>query len=246
MSELSTNEKHELRKYERTIEEGLSRFVAVGHALYEIRTKKLFRGHYDSFKEYLDDRWGMSQANASRLIKGSEVATRIPEIKNEGQAREVAKVPYTDQKSVFDRAKEIAVNRGSGVTAQIINEAAAEPSRMTARPEGSIETWTMEGLNDLWQMADDTATELRHISRKIASDPQGCWFNSQLATVEQKIKDIFTCLRFARPHAPCSECAGGLKKPCEVCKDRGWLPESVHSALVAKKNRENNSQALDM
>lgn len=242
---MTQNETRELKKHESVIKEGLSRFIAVGHALNEIRNKKLYREHFESFGDYLGSRWEMSPANASRLIKGAEVATRVPGIKNEGQAREVSRVPYTDQNAVFSRAQEIADTRGCGVTASIINEAASEPSRMTARPDGVDEAWDVEGVSDLWQLAEDTATELRSISRKIAMHPQGCWFKGQLATVEQKIKDVFTCLRFSKPHSPCKDCAGGLRKGCAVCRYRGWIPESIVKVMEAKKNRETYKARLD-
>jgi len=246
-SALTGTEQRELRKYEDLIQEGLSRFVAVGTALHEIRSKKLYRGHYENFSEYLHSRWDMSMSNASRLIKGSEVASRIPEIKNEGQAREILRVPYTDQKSVFERAQAIAINRDSGMTAAIINEAASEPSSMTSRPEDGAESpWDLEGRSELWQLAEDTATELRSITRKIALHPQGCWLKGQIGTVEQKIRDIFTCLEFSKPFSPCPECAGGLRRGCSVCRDRGWLPRTVSSALKSKETKKKNSDVLDM
>jgi hypothetical protein len=54
---LTTQEQREFAHAERTIARGLKSFLAVGMALKEIRDKRLYRQHYDTFEEYVWRRW---------------------------------------------------------------------------------------------------------------------------------------------------------------------------------------------
>src|SRR5208283_2129370 len=49
---LTTREQRELGRAEHTIAKGLKAFLAVGMALKEIRDKRLYRQHYDTFEDY--------------------------------------------------------------------------------------------------------------------------------------------------------------------------------------------------
>jgi hypothetical protein len=236
LSVLNEIETRTLRKCEKIVAEGMAQFVGVGRALEQIRENKLWRGKYDSFKDYLDRRWSMSTAHATRLISGSEIATRVGNIPNECVAREVAKIPYTEQKTVVERAVEASKTRGVKLSAALIRDVAKEPTSTSARRELQTEQpWEAEGLEEGWSMAMDTLIDLKEICRKLSISQQGCWLKGQMDTVEARIKDLETIVRYARPYCPCPDCAGGIVAKCDTCKSRGWLPESKSSALKRKK-----------
>ena len=93
---LTTREQRELGRAERTIARGLKSFLAVGMALKEIRDKRLYRQHYDTFEEYCIRRWDFSRIRAYQICAASEVVAdlstvvNIPLPGNEAQARPMA------------------------------------------------------------------------------------------------------------------------------------------------------------
>ena len=234
---LSPVEKRNLKALEKIIDDGLKGFVAVGTALRQISEEKLYRTKYESFEEYLKERWTLGRSYAYKIMQGSEIAERIPAITNEGQAREMAKVPYTDQKEVYDRAKERAELEGRPVIARDIHEAATEPSSMTAR-DVVDEVWKEENCSELWDMGVEVVEELKELTRKLAAHPEGCWLQAHADTLDLKIRDIKTLIIHARPEGPCPMCAGGLKQSCEVCRSRGWLPSSRLKSVQKKLQAE--------
>lgn len=234
---ITTIEEKKLKQMESIVEDGLRGFIAVGVALRTISDEKLYRDNYDTFDKYLRDRWKLGKNYAYKLMQGAEVATRIEGVENECQARELAKVPFTDQQKVMDRAKEHAVLEGRAVVARDIKEAATEPSSMTAR-ETVDEVWAEENLSELWNMAFEIVDELKEVSRKLAAHPQGCWLQSHADTTEVRIRDIKNVLEHSKPSGPCPMCMGGLQAKCETCRSRGWLPSGRLKA-VNKKLQQN-------
>ena len=136
---LTKSEKTELHRHELDIEDGIKSFVKVGNALNSIKEKLLYRERYDTFDEYVKDRWSMGRHYAYRLIRGSEIAGRFPELTNEAEARELNKVPYTDQGVVLERAKKTADMEGKKLSARHIKLAAElqeVAKRLGVHPEG--------------------------------------------------------------------------------------------------------------
>ena len=237
--ELTKQERKDLLANEKIIENGMRSFIDVGQALGDIRNRKLWRHGYDSFKGYLGERWGFGPSYASRLISGSEVATRLPEVVNEGQARELSRVPYTDQVKVLDRAKTNAISANRTLTAEDIRIAAREPSVMTAREITEDGNWDEKELSTLWSLADTTIKDLKQLTRRLSLHPEGCWIQPHAETLESRIKDVERILGSAKPHAPCPMCCGGMMKGCDACRDRGWLPKERHTvAANVKKQQE--------
>ena len=236
MKEITKSELKELQLNEEIIERGIKSFIDVGQALSEIRNKRLWRGSFDNFKDYLGERWGFGSSYASRLITGSEVASRLPNVTNEGQARELTRVPYTDQEKVLKRAVVMAQQQNRTLTAEDIRLAANEPSVMTARDTDGVENWEEKELSELWSIAEGTIRELKQLSRRLSLHPEGCWIQPHMETLEVRIKDVERIIGGSKPHAPCPTCCGGMLKGCETCRDRGWLPKERYS--IAKKAKE--------
>jgi hypothetical protein len=206
---------NDLNLNETIIQKGMQSFVAVGEALQDIRQRRLWRKTHDTFEHYLKDRWAMGAPYATRLIKGSEVAKRLPDILNEGQAREMGKVPYTDQEKVLERAKEFASDASRPLSANDIRIASLEPSKMTARPN-SEDVMSTENKSPLWDDAEQLLADLRETTRRLVLNPEGCWIKPHIDTIEVRLKDVITIIKRCKPHCGCPVCYGGLHQECDT------------------------------
>lgn len=79
MTSLNAVEQSELAQYEQTIRKGLNTFFDVGIALGQIRAKRLYRDHHDTFEEYCQERWEMSKTHANRYIASAETMKVLTE-----------------------------------------------------------------------------------------------------------------------------------------------------------------------
>lgn len=235
---LSVNEKHDLRRNELIIGEGIRSFVKVGQALHDIKENFLYRERHDTFDEYVKDRWGMGRQYAYRLIRGSEVAERFPELSTEAEARELNKVPYTEQASVLDRAKQSADVEGKKLVARHIKQASSEPAVITARPEDtSEEPWEESSRSVLWETYFELLEEFQEIAKTLSVHPEGCWLNAYSDTIASRVKDLQRVGAHSMPAGVCPVCAGGLLPDCETCRARGWLPKGRLDA-IKKSNKK--------
>ncbi len=103
---LAADEAAQLTEHEAVIDRGLNTFVEVGNALYAIREKRLYRGEYGTFEDYCRNRWGMGRDYADRMITAASVVPTIvskgmPAPANEGQARELSRVPEPERATVW-------------------------------------------------------------------------------------------------------------------------------------------------
>lgn len=137
MNMITTTEATDLERLEGVINRGKKTFVAVGNALAEIRSRKLYRASHGTFANYVKDRFGFSPQHAGRICKAAEVATLLEPIGSksitESQARELAKASPDKRAEVVDRAAEIAEERGQKATAAVIAEARSEVEPPKAR-----------------------------------------------------------------------------------------------------------------
>ena len=65
---LTEDEFAELEEREKCIDENLLAFYEVGASLFNIKSKRLYKAKYRSFKAYCSDRWGFTSVHADRLI----------------------------------------------------------------------------------------------------------------------------------------------------------------------------------
>jgi len=125
---LTPAESTRLVELEVIVERGLAGFVEVGTALLEISDRRLYRASHSTFAEYVSDKWRMTARRAYQLCEAAEVVKLLPEnvnncsqsmITNEGQARELAKIPPEKRREVL----EAAGSKGK-ITAKTIRQAA--------------------------------------------------------------------------------------------------------------------------
>ena len=103
---LPAAEQADLVEHEAVIERGIKTFYEVGIALADIRDRKLYRADYGTFEEYAERRWQMTRSRAYQMIDAAGVVstivdTELPAPANEGQARELGRVPKPERAAVW-------------------------------------------------------------------------------------------------------------------------------------------------
>ena len=109
---LTAAEKVRLAELESLVERHLESFLAVGKALSEIRSRRLYRVEFATFEAYLRERWGLQCWKANEVIAsykcaelllsttgGPQTATPLPAHIPEGPMREIARVEGDELKA---------------------------------------------------------------------------------------------------------------------------------------------------
>lgn len=124
---LSRDETTRLIKLESKISRNKEAFDDTLKALIEIKTDRLYRSQFDTFKEYAEQRWGYSESYLNRLITHAEILEQITpigvnesQLPNESQARELAKVESEKRAEVWQETVEAT---GGKPTAKAVKEA---------------------------------------------------------------------------------------------------------------------------
>lgn len=122
---LTRPEARELERLEEVIQEGLETFIEVGQALQRIKEERLYREDYDTWEQYVKQRWGMSYTYAYRHIRAADVAASLanwqgPVPKTEAQARPLARLDPDQRIQVWNTALE---QSNGNPTAQDVQEA---------------------------------------------------------------------------------------------------------------------------
>ena len=130
-NKLTSIELTELQQAEAIIERGLKTFVDVGVELLGIRDKRLYRDTYTTFEEYCQERWGFARRTAYQYIDAASVVSNVRncaqlEPTNEAQARPLTSLEPEHQVQAWQRAIDIAGERGEPVTARIVQQAVNE------------------------------------------------------------------------------------------------------------------------
>ena len=131
LSPLTTRERRDFERAERTIARGLKSFMEVGMALKEIRDRRLYRQQYDTFEEYCVRRWDVSRPRAYELCAASEVVADLSAIadiqllpENEAQARPLTRLKDPAQwRRAWQTAVKLAAAEKRPVTARDTEEA---------------------------------------------------------------------------------------------------------------------------
>lgn len=128
-----------LAQLEAVIASGMQTFLAVGNALLEIQTGKLYRlSGYPTFEDYTRDRWGLSRQRAYQLSTAAKVAKSLPMSTavdtTERALRVVAKVAPDQRAEVWTRAERAA--GGGRVQQRHVEAAVAQAIPASAMPDG--------------------------------------------------------------------------------------------------------------
>lgn len=117
-----------LAELEAIIEKGMRDFLAVGNALLEVQSTKLYRLRNETFAEYVRDRFNLSRKRAYDVIDAAKGVSQICDTDltlptRESQARELSRVPAEQRADVWEET----LSRTDGKpTAKAVREVAEE------------------------------------------------------------------------------------------------------------------------
>jgi len=81
-----------LKQLEKIISSNIKKPFEVGRALREIRDSRLYKQEHENFKQYVENKWGITKSGAYQKIKCADIHDIIPEIQNESQAAELCRL----------------------------------------------------------------------------------------------------------------------------------------------------------
>jgi hypothetical protein len=93
---LTPAESARLADLESIVKRGITTFVEVGNALFEIREAGLYRETHATFSAYCKEQWGFSDSRGRQMIAAAKTVTDVtaaglPAPRTEGEARRVAR-----------------------------------------------------------------------------------------------------------------------------------------------------------
>jgi hypothetical protein len=101
---LTTEERVRLGQLIRTVERGLSQFLAVGAALLELRSSRLYRETHDTFESFCRETFGLARSTTDQVIRSATAAqllidngVTLPPNTTEATIRPVASLPVALQ-----------------------------------------------------------------------------------------------------------------------------------------------------
>ena len=147
---ISKDESRDFIRLESVIKRGLDTFIEVGHALAEIRDRRLYRIEHGTFDDYLAQKWNMSRSKASRLIGAAEMARLLPSgntPKTEAVIRPLAKLPPTERAGAWQEA--VAASPTGKPTAKEVQAVVVKVSKPAAGRAGEapgVSTAPLDGM----------------------------------------------------------------------------------------------------
>ena len=230
---LTTREQREFARAERTIARGLKSFLEVGMALKEIRDKRLYRQHFDTFEQYVATRWEMSRPRAYELCAASEVVEDLSAIadirvlpENEAQARPLTRLRTSrHRRKAWLLALNLAKAGGRPVTASNVEAA-------VLKLDGEARSSLVDGvpMSDRSQGIADALAGLEEAVESLAHD-QPDKIAALLAEIGKLHSNILQLERHGRPPFK----LGDDGEPGFPTDDRYWLtPPELYEALNNK------------
>lgn len=219
--QLTTPEQHRLEHLEGVIERGVGAFIAVGQALAEIRSSRLYRNQYETFEQYCLDRWEFTAARGRQLMSAVEAIASLPDHlpkpTKASHAEALADVDEDDRASVWEDALEEAEAEDREVTAQDIRAAAAKVEERQAASKGE------RNLAEAEALVKETLSALRAATaaaEKLTRTSASQWLLTQGSALLKHLRDARDHINASKPAGICPLCGGD---GCKRCFDTGWV-----------------------
>lgn len=166
-NKMTAKERKNLVTLEEVIEAGLGTFSRVGRALLQIRDCRLYRGSFESFESYCQERWEFSRQRAHQLITAASTAEELSTIVDtpptrEAHVRPLLGIPRDHQAEVWQAAVEAAPDGPDG------------KPRITARcVERAVEDWHRTRLTPVRNQVIDVEASPVQVPKQISAPPDG-------------------------------------------------------------------------
>ena len=247
----------EVERYEfckKQIADGLKTVFEVGGALTEIRDGKLYREDFPTFVEFCEENYHIGKSRAYQLIEAAEVKASVKstaaaeEVTNEGQARELGKVPAADRGAVV----EDLVREGKLVTGKSIADKAEKKAKAEAKPDPAMEIRLDKtgypipvNILSLWDQATDEGKEQMRKISEVKCKLQRWQKDESLIHVEMNfdstlshLESSFLDLKRTVPFAICTSCHGRTPTKCTFCEGRGYISQFAYETQVPREAKE--------
>lgn len=223
--------------------------IAAGRALIQIRDEKLYRG-YPTLKSFCQSVFGWSDRRTQQLIKSSKVVSALPEkseqiVRNEGQARELARVPEHKRSETLKLAERVYSKDGK-ITAKGIKAAGQKVVGPVDKigfpiPSGDAQYYweRKQEVQDILTSISSLRSAIERISR---TDPLFAYV--RLGNVEGELDSAYNQMKGALPAYVCVTCNGIKPKNCGSCHGTGLLSQFAWdhgTSIELKKKREHRT-----
>jgi len=253
---LTDRERARYDQCKQIIKDGLQTCFKVGMALIEIRDQKYYLEDFDTFDEFSEATFGMKHSHAYRLIEAAEVKNSISvspigdKLKNEGQARELAKAPVDKRLKVLEDVAKDGPVTAKSIKAKVQNAEyeMQEPKEMQEPAEPEVVRdelgWPIpEDLVPLWnrrQILKDMMADLSRMKCEIArgQKEQDDLYAHIGSAATAEFDQVRWLVKHALPWVVCTECQGRptLNVACQLCKTTGFLIERDVEILPTVKD----------
>lgn len=206
-AELDEEERELLRWCDRALAEFFTAELVGVKALMNVQQRKLYRGQFDNFEEFVQDRFERGRLWAYRQIERYEVSVALGELfpignkmLPESQARELAPILKDGDadavRAVYQQAVS-AVDEGSKLTAKTLRQTRETLyPRIPAQAEGSGDADVPRPIRDLRKAltkaqrafdSDGLEAEAKHFSEEAVADRDTCL--QALADLTERLAD---------------------------------------------------------
>lgn len=220
---LTTVEVNRLEHLESVIEKGVSTFMAVGNALAEIRTSRLYREQYETFEQYCLERWEFTAARGRQLMSAVEAIASLPEHlpkpARAAHAEALAAVDEDDRADVWMDALEEAESEDRPVTTADVKAAAAR-RKDDAKSAASLGERNLAELEPILKETLAALKAAMTAAERLAQTSASQWLLTQGSALLKHIRDARDHVSACRPAGICPLCGG---EGCKRCFGTGWL-----------------------
>ena len=249
---------HELNKF---VDQHLNVPFQLGQALAEIKEESLYKEDYNTWDQYVASKQHMTTQHANRLIEAWTIKNE-PEgssLRNERQARALAKVPREKRKRVMDALAE----GKEAITADRITKAAegflASPEAIMQGvdpivdaqeldelgfplPAATLERWHRRGvIMELLKQVSSVKSKVK------ASMEAGEWLgnNINFQSMMADLSNAYSTIKFCMPYAVCTSCNGVRIEKCTLCKGTGLVSEFTWNKICPVEIKELRKKGLN-
>ncbi len=227
-----------LLELEHIIAEGEQKFIAVSHALVEIRDKRLYRKNYQNFEDYCQKRWFKGSNWANKMIRAAVVVEELPRklgtvVPNEATARALSCIPEEVRPAVLEHIKEShkPVNSATVKEAAKVVEVEVEETKPPLDVSGCVIPQKILALRERREEVTQLAfyaSKLGSLFEKLQSDSDPLFSHikesGNVQTFMNSAKTIRYMLAECAPEVVCPQCEGAAGK-CHYCAGNGWISE---------------------
>ena len=186
---LTSAQEMRFKDLDKTVAKAARAFVEAGHALYQIRSEKLYRAKFGTFEDYCQSVHDISRQYANNLIRAgktysnmetfvsknrTELVTELPRVlRNEAQLRELSRLP--DPARQVEVVAELVGESGDGTApARALRERIDK--RLSGRPEKPAKPWTLR------QRIDEALSILDEVNSAVGPAGEE-WFKNALGRI---------------------------------------------------------------